>query len=105
MSSDSEQVRELQAKRFAFLKFVYDHAQTVPDGVLNKVSPEAINEQLGLSFDEISRIGSYLKERHLVKFMTQGPTVAITAYGIDHVEAALAAPDKPTQYLPAINIL
>jgi hypothetical protein len=58
-----------------------------------------------LDADEASRIGEYLRDKGLIKFVTIRPQVAITDYGIDYVENALAEPEKPTALFPPVNIL
>src|SRR5690348_15556108 len=103
--STADEIRALHAKRFAYLKVVYDDAQQSRAGLLQKLPADRIRAQIGVDADEGDRIEEYLKDRGLIKFITFGPTVAITVTGIDYVERALGQPDRPTEYFPAVNVL
>jgi hypothetical protein len=105
VASTSDQICDIQSKRFAYLKFVYDDAQRVRAGTIQTVDADVIHRALGVSDDEGSRIGDYLEERRLIRYITMGPIVTITAHGIDYVEAALAELDRPTEHFQPINVL
>jgi len=100
-----EQIRATQAKRFAYLVFVYDQWQRVSAGHLQSLPATVVHEHIGIDRQEGDRIEEYLKGRGLIKYVTMGPTVAITTYGIEYVEQALAEPDEPTEFFPAVNVL
>lgn len=105
MPSTPDEMRELQAKRFAYLQRVYDDWQDVGAGSMQKLHATVVQNHLGLGEDEAGRIMEFLKGRGLLDYTAFGPLLQITDYGIDYVERALAAPDQPTQYFPAINVL
>jgi hypothetical protein len=100
-----DDIRALQAKRFAYLKFVYDDAQQRAGGGLQTLETERVRAHLGVDTDEAERIEQYLTGRHLLEYVAMGPLIAITTYGVDYVEQALAAPDRDTEFFPAINVL
>jgi hypothetical protein len=102
---DKNQIRATQAKRFAFLQLVYQDWQDVRAGRIQAVSATDIRQRLGVDSNEGDRIEEYLKGRGLIKYVTMGPTIAITPFGIDYVENALSEPDSPTEFFPAVNVL
>ena len=97
-------MRAGQARRFAYLKFLYDDAQTLQRGALQSVASRAIAAALGVSEDEGHRIEMYLADRSLVEFVGGG-CVGLTAAGIDYVETAIVEPDVATEYFPPISVL
>jgi len=105
MPSTPHEIRAMQARRFAYLKFVYDDSQRLPDGESQSLNSAEIRSHLGLDPDEAHRIEEYLTGRHLLEYVAMGPYIAITTYGVDYIEDALAAPDRDTEFFPAINVL
>jgi hypothetical protein len=103
VTTTASDVRAGQARRFAYLKFLYDDAQTLQRGNLQSVERPAIAVALGITEDEGHRIETYLAERSLIEFV--GGSVGLTAAGMDYVEAAIVEPDEPTEYFPPINVL
>ena len=99
------QIRDTQANRLAYLVFVYEKWQQVRSGNIQSLPATVVHEHLGMSRDEGSRIEHYLNDKGLIKFMSMGPSIAITDYGVDYVEQALAEPDWATEYFPPINVL
>lgn len=102
---NTEQIRHVQAKRLAYLVFVYEHRKNVKAGRLQALPASVVHEHLGIEPDEGDRVEEYLKDKGLIKYVTMGPTVAITSYGIDYVEHALAEPDRASEYFPPVNVL
>ncbi len=105
MPATPDEIRSGHAKRFAYLKAVYEDWQRVRSGTMQKLDAVVVRDALGLAADEADRIEEYLKGRNLIKYITFGPLIQITQSGIDYVEQALAEPDQATQYFPAVNVL
>ena len=78
----SEQVRAVQAKRFAYFLFVYEQWQKVQAGRIQSLPATPVREHLGIDNQEGERIEEYLKGHGLLKYVTMGPSVQITPYGI-----------------------
>lgn len=105
MPDSPDHIRALKAKRFAYLNYVYEDWQRVPAGTMQALNADDVRIHLRLDRDEADRIMEYLKGRDLIKYISHGPQIRITPYGIDYVEGALAEPDQPTEYFPAVNVL
>jgi hypothetical protein len=103
--TEHQSIIDRQARRFAYLKYLYDDAQTVIAPAIQSLPSASISAALGLTRDECHRIEQYLSARRLVEYVVSGPEMAITADGIDYVERALAAPDDATEYFPPVNVL
>lgn len=102
--ASADQIRATQAKRFAFLQYMYEHAHR--GGTSDRdVNTDDLRAALRLDPEEANRIEQYLEEKGLIEFTVMGPHAAITNYGIDYVESALAQPDEPTPFFPPVNIL
>lgn len=94
-------IQELQRKRFQFLKKLYD--VTKADESVS-VNPLDLGAELGLSSSEIDRICDFLNSEGLIGFYISGSTY-IKHKGIVEVEEALSKPDEPTSYFPPINYI
>ena len=89
-----------------FLQDVYENNLTVRAGYLQGVPAKHVAEQIGLKDRaEVDRILTYLNDGGLIKFTSIEPSVAITKYGIDEVEEAIANPDAKTAHFLPINII
>jgi hypothetical protein len=101
-----DDLRNTQARRFAYLKHLYDQWFKVPRGNTQSAPATAVDAALGLTRQEGDRIETYLRNRNLIELVSYGPrTLSITAFGIDYVERALASPDRPSEFFLPINIL
>jgi hypothetical protein len=100
-----EDIRRTQARRFAYLKFLYDDWSNVPSGQTQATPVGNVYAALRLTEQEGDRVHAYLEQAGLVENISSGPLIAITRLGIDTVEDALATPDQKTSYFPPINIL
>jgi hypothetical protein len=101
----SQDIRQLQAKRFQFLRYLYERSRMLQDGELQEVAGPDIQGAVGISAAERSQIEDYLAKRGLIEIVSVGPTLAITVAGIDYIEAALTEPDRPTRYFPPASTL
>lgn len=98
----SDQIQEIQRKRFLFLQHLYEvtGGDTFPDANLYE-----LGNDLGFTSDETDKIDNYLTEQGLVEHIVYGGVISITHAGVIAVEAALTQPDEPTPYFPAVNII
>jgi len=96
----SAEILQRKARRFQFLRYLYEHSLRLQDGQIQEVSAGEMQGAVGISAPERSQIEDYLAKRGLIELVSMGPTMAITITGIDYVEAALTAPERPTQYFP-----
>lgn len=76
-------VSQLQNDRSMVLRAVYNHAA---GNLLTWAHLAKIVEMTNLAEDRVMKALLYLKEVGMVEFRANGPTVGITAYGIDTVE-------------------
>jgi len=95
-------IEDLKKKRFQFLQKLYDMTERNESAA---IPIENICQELDFGRDFALKIANYLMEEGLLKFMTFGPTIGITHYGVREVEKALSEPDKPTEHFPPINII
>ncbi len=102
---DREHIEQERRNRFAFLKYLYDENRKLPSGLVQSLSAQAVGQGIGVSPDEGVKISGFLKDKGLVRFMSMGPNVGITHYGIEEIEAALATPERPTTYFPSIQFM
>jgi hypothetical protein len=103
---DRARVLTTQRRRWEFLKRLYELNEQVRPGYIQSAPATEVAADIGVTNrGDVDRTLFYLKDAGLIKFMTMGPTVAITKAGIDAVERALAEPEKPTQYFGPINVL
>ena len=97
----SDGLEELRARRFAFLKALYDAAE----GSTRAMVPmDDIGAQLGFDRRECDRIVDYLRGEDLLAVVAFGPTLEITHWGVQEVEEALGAPNQPTVHFPPIVV-
>ena len=93
-----------QANRVRFLSALYELA----DGRSETIYETKIAEKAGLTAEEADAAADYLQDKRLIEFVGgQGRHRGIymlTARGIDEVERAQAAPDRPTPNLPPWNV-
>jgi len=98
---DAEAITLLRAQRFAFLQAVFEEC----GGSTSKpVHQQAVAARLGYDKELADNIGEFLVGEHLLDFHTFGPTYVLTHEGVQEVEEALAAPERPTEHFPAIVI-
>jgi hypothetical protein len=64
-----------------------------------------VGTELGFSKEETSAICEFLAGEYLLEHVHLGGGVAITHHGVVEIENALAHPDKPTEYFPAVNVI
>jgi hypothetical protein len=101
-----DDIRRTQARRFAYLKYLYTDWSNVPSGGIQSKPARDAFAALGLNEQEGDRIHEYVEMAGLAKTIGAGPLVEITRLGIDTVEAALANPDQKTSsYFPPVDNL
>jgi hypothetical protein len=93
-------IDEIKQKRFQYLYELYEI--TNADSLIG-VNFMEVGNKLGFSTEDSNRISDYLENEGLLKFY--GSQASITHMGIVHVENALAAPEKETQYFPPVNFI
>jgi hypothetical protein len=103
--TDEERIKADRINRFKFLKFVYDDYRGLPSSQHQMLPAKDVGPEIGLSAEEALKIADFWKGKGLLNYATFGPTVQITPRGIDYVEEALAHPDRPTEFLPPINVM
>ena len=93
-------------KRFEFLNLIYrksngDETETY--------TIHDLAEKLGMDLNEAERVSQYLEGEGLIDTMRAfgagNSSVNITHRGVIEIEKALDAPEKSTEYFPAINII
>lgn len=94
-------IQEIQRKRFQFLKKLYDITEADESVFIN---PSELGAELGLSGSEIDKICDFLNSEGLIGFDILDST-CIKHKGIVEVECALSKPDEPTSYFPPINYI
>ena len=96
-----DHIEELKAKRFQFLKKLYDKS----DGDTLKICDiYSLGETLGFDKKTNDKITQYLIHEGLIKWELKG-AVSITHAGLCEVEEALSNPDKSTEHFPPVNII
>jgi hypothetical protein len=106
MLLDREKVDRTRKLRWEFLHALYRSNDQVRLGHLQCVPAFEIARIAGIEDKaEAERVFFYLKNAGLLEFLTFGPNIAITKAGIDAVEEAIAAPDRPTEHFGPIHLL
>ncbi len=65
----------------------------------------AIGEELGFARAKSELVFQYLVAEGLAQSQAFGGTIGISHDGVREVEAALAEPERPTDYFPAVNLI
>lgn len=96
--------QQKQAHRLRVLQAIYEGTHGRTDKHLEQDSAERI---AGLSAQDAEPALDYLAEKGLVDRLTFGggsTLVGLTAAGVDEIEQAHSAPDKPTAHLPPLSV-
>jgi len=91
---------QTMADREAVLVELYERANANP---IEVVPASSLAAGTGLSDDRIQTALFVLKDLGLVEFRTMGPTVSITARGIEHVEQ-LRSPSAAAEVLAVLSV-
>lgn len=98
---DAEQLTRIRARRFAFLRDVYDKAA---GNRMARMRMQEVAADLGLDEDEAFSVAQYLVDEGLLEWAAMGGLMAITHWGIKEIEEAIAAPDEATEHFPPLVI-
>src|SRR3989344_5165042 len=98
----SESIEKLKAKRFQFLKKLWELSEGDEYKSFNMFE---IGNELGFDHELTSSIYQYLRGEGLLKAFTLGGNIVITHAGIVEMEESLSKPDQPTEHFPAVNII
>jgi hypothetical protein len=96
----SNDAKEVQRKRFQFLKKLYDLTKADESVEIN---PSVIGAELGLSDAEANTICDFLNSEGLIAFVNILDFIGITHRGIVEVEEAFSKPNEPTPHFAPIN--
>lgn len=98
-------VEQIQRNRFLFLHALYEGCE---GDTLRALDPFRIGEDLGYSLQETGDIVLYLHDEQLVssfEFAGTRMALCITFKGAAEVVQAMAAPERPTEHFPPLNVL
>src|SRR5262245_7049868 len=95
-------LEQMKADRFKFLKALYDASG---GDRFKYFHLGRLGDVLGFDQQRTLVIGDYLKDEGLIAYHAFGPIIGITHHGIREVEEALSAPEQPTHYFPAVNVI
>jgi len=92
-------IKQKQQQRFLFLKKLYELAE---DNRSMLYTYREVGELIGIDPSTAEKAARFLQDQGLVKILSRDGSVAITHEGDLEVEAALAEPEKPTEYFPPV---
>jgi hypothetical protein len=98
----ADRIRERNRKRFEFLQRLYEVSE---GSTTHPVDMYIVGEYLGFSRAQTERVVEYLADESLLRKVSTGGTILMTHPGRLQVEDALANPDQPTDYFPALNYI
>ena len=101
LALSSNNTKEVQQKRFQFLKELYDITDTDESVYVN---PMELGAGLGFSSSEVERICDFLKSEELIGFDIRD-FVSIKHKGIVEIEEALSKPNEATPHFAPINYI
>jgi hypothetical protein len=96
-----ENVERKRAKRFEFMKAAYEGIHGDRSAIFSKFE---LGKTLRFEDLETMQIARYQTDEGLIKSLG-GDAAHITHPGVREVEAALSAPDKPTDHFPPVNLI
>ncbi len=99
---DIDKVKELQRKRFEFLKRLYELSK---GDMYFEGDMFIVGQELGLDKPTTFTVTDYLSDEGLLKYTALGGLIGITHAGIKEVEKATAHPDKETEHFLPINVI
>lgn len=99
---DIDKIKELQRKRFQFLRRLYELSE---GNIHNWENMFLIDQELGLDKQSTINVTDYLWGEGLLKPTASGGLVGITHPGIKEVEEALTYPDRETEHFLPINVI
>jgi hypothetical protein len=95
-------IKKEQANRLRFLERLYE----LTEGDLGKtLGTTDIASDLELNSDEMLRAVQYLRDSGLVWVKNLYGPISLTRLGLDQIEKVHSRPDKPTSFLPALNLI
>ena len=100
--SKMDSIEELKAKRFEYLKKVWEESE---GDEYKFVNMDEIGDKLGFDRELTGKIYQYLSGEGLIKARALGGSIGITHAGIVEMEAALSDPSIPTEHFPPVNII
>lgn len=99
-----QKVTERQENRLKFMRQLHDATGGSTDkGTGANVFD--IGHALGLSDEETRDVIGYLKNKGLIESPFGASMFKLTQRGLEEVEATILHPDKPTEHLPAANLI
>jgi len=99
---DINEIKELQRKRFEFLKRLYELSK---GDIYFEGSMFIIGQELDLDEQSTIKVTDYLSGEGLLKYTASGGHIGITHRGIKEVEKALSHPDRKTEHSPPIKVI
>lgn len=100
--NEKELLEQKKARRFKYLKALYDASNADP---MARIDMHSLGANLGLNSAEVDAIARYLHDEGLLKFVAMGGIIAITHRGVIEIEESIEAPSKPTEHFPAFNVI
>jgi len=98
-----DEIKEMQGKRFQFLKCLYDLSAGDEHKFVNLYE---VGKQLGFDKPTVVKIEYYLENEGLVEWRETSGSISITHKGVVEIEKALTKPEEPTEHFPPnINII
>lgn len=91
-----------KAKRFEFLKALYDAVDGSPRSYVNMWE---LGTDIGFDRKTTDNIVEYLVDQNLVEYFAIGGNIVITHSGVLEIEEAVGNPNKPTEHFSPINII
>jgi hypothetical protein len=95
-------VEEKRLQRLRFMQRLYDAVDGEPTELADMYE---VGQAAGISKDAVFNVADYLASEGLVEFVATDGGIGITHRGRKEVEAAIEAPNKPTEHFPPINFI